>query len=310
MLFSSSRTILSINKGSICWTKGKAGSGKLVGETCKKPWSEENLAAAVADIAKRFPQRVRVVVGEEFSYATSFTKEQTDISNEVHSRIPENLKEGWDYQQKNTNGVEIMAVQEKLFSLIRKLFSEAGLVAEAIETESASISRLLPEAKNTAVLFARYDAVVLVGAVKDGSVLAAEVFDEFPVVKDIMEFTDYLAGRFGVPFDRVYVQEGEEELEKVFREVNLQVEKIVLDPMVGICKKKRLRGRDSEILNIRLDAVQKEKHAKKPMELREKILLGAFILVFILCAVFIYYILQSRKAAESARIQAAQTQKK
>jgi len=310
MMFSNRRTILSINKGNILWTKGAVPSGKLVGEMSKKPWSEENLAAAVADIAERFPRRVRVVVGEEFSYATSFAKEKADISSEVHSRIPENLKEGWDYQQKNADAVEIIAVQEKLFSLIRKLFSEAGLIAEAIETESASISRLLPKAKNTAVLFARYDSVVLGGAAQGRRVLTAQVFDEFPDAHAIAEFTDYVAGRFNVPFERAYVQAEETELESIFQGNGIAVEKIPLDPMVGICKKKRLRGRDSDVLNIRLDAIKKEKQAKSPMARREKILLAVFILVFVACAVFIWHMLQSRKAAASASLRAAHTQKK
>jgi len=91
------------------------------------------------------------------------------------------------------------------------------------------------------------------------------------------------------------VQGGEEDLEKVFQESGLSIEEMALDPMVGICKKRDLRGRDGDVLNIRLNEIKIGKQKKNPMELREKILLVSFIVVFIACAAFIFIILQSRK---------------
>ena len=256
MFFSHTRTILSINKGTICWTHGKVPKGELFGEICSKTWSEENLREAFRDISKRFSQKIRVVIGEEFAYDISFGKEKSkdDILLQIRGRIPEEVEKGWDFAARKADVIQVMAVQKDFFSLLQKISAESEVNIESLETEAVAICRQLPKNTDSPILFARHDAKILLGAAKNGVVLMAEVLEDFPDAAKIKEFAAYIHKRFGEVAKLAFISENNSELEDVFAKADIAFEKVPLDPMIGTCKKKHLRGSDNEILNIKVES--------------------------------------------------------
>ena len=261
MIFSHYRTIIFISKEKILWAKIKIPSGKIFGLVWALPWSEENLQTAFADIKKKFPRNVRVVVGEEFSYVTHFKKagSENNLASEAQILIPENLQGAWDTREGDSGLVQVMAVQQKFFSTLEKIIFEAGLKVEAVETESIAISRMIPAEKNKAVLFARYEEKILLGVVQYGLVLATRIFFKLPDQKEVKEFLDYVSSQKSVSFESVYVQDKTGELTKIFQQFKLNVQEALLNPMLGICRKKDIRGDDKKVLNILMKNDEKAK---------------------------------------------------
>jgi hypothetical protein len=294
MLFSHERALIFIDREKILWTKGLVPSGELLGGVQEVACSEENLQVVLADIAQNFPDRVRIVVGEEFSYVTRFQKKngKSLTLGEVQALIPEKLEEGWDSKDGDADNVQVMAVRQQVFSVLQRLLLENNIKVEAIEAESISISRTVPEAKDNAILLARSDGKVLLEVVNNGMVLATRIFFQFPVKEKVQEFLDYASGRKNIAPVAAYVQDGTGELAKILQELGLDVQERVLDPMAGICLKKDIAGRDADVLNI-LPGKEGigigEEGKRESLALREKVLLAAFITVLLGGAAIAYF---------------------
>lgn len=303
MLFSRERSIIFINREKIRWAKMQVPSGKLLGVIQEAVCSEENLRLALADIAKNYSNKARIVVGEEFSYVTLFQKgdEQKTTLGEAQALIPENLESGWDSKDGGGRNVQVMAVQQQVFAVIKKALLENKIEAEAMEAESISLSRMIPSEKDRVALFARFDEKILLEVVQNGIVLATRIFFQLPTKEKIQEFLDYVSSRNNITFETAYVQDESGELVKVFQALGINIQESLLDPMVGICQKKDIAGSDKEVLNIILEkeAKKAEINVKKslaiPSTLREKILLVSFLIIFLGGMAVSYYIYQARQ---------------
>jgi len=307
MIFSHKRTILFINREKIQWTTGRVPDGKLFGEVNFLPWSEKNLSAALDNIADKFPKKIRIVVGEEFSYVTHFAKndKKNPIISEAQVLIPEKLQDGWDSREADSGDVQVMAVQQELFAILKKALAEKNLQVEAIEAESVSIARMIQEEKNTAFIFARNNGKIILGIAQGSEILATRIFAKLPEKEYIKEFISYVAKPKNISITRAYIQDKTGSLMKIFGDLGLEGREGELDPMVGICRKKDLTGRDKDVLNIFLNSSNKAENrkviGKKRVSLREKILLIVFLLVIAGGAAGIYYVQKSRQKSVKAK---------
>lgn len=302
MIFSHKRTILFITKDKIQWMAGRVPDGKLLGEVQSLPWSEENLHAALDIIADKFPKKLRIVIGEEFSYVTHFIKnnKKTTIVSEAQAFIPEELRDGWDSREEKTGEVQVMAVQQELFSMLKKALSERSLRVEAIEAESVSIARMVQKHECKAAIFARSEGKTILGVVQCVEILATKVFSKFPAKEQIKKFIDLAV----IPKDavtKVYIQDESGKLAEIFKELGVEAQVLDLDPMLGVCHKKDLTGRDKDVLNIFLDQggaqLNKSENSHNHLSLREKILLGIFLAAIIGSAVTVYFVQKNRQKA-------------
>ena len=197
MIFDHYRTILFINKEKIRWAKGQAPGGKVFDPVQELPWSEKNLRSALEDIAARFPKKIRIVVGEEFSYVVSFPKDKKSgsVISEARVLIPESLQDGWDSCEGQSDNVQVMAVRQEFFLALKKALWEAKSRVEAIEAESVSLSRVIPESKNETIFAARYDEKILLTVTRNGLVIATKIFFQLPEKEKIQEFVDYISNQ-------------------------------------------------------------------------------------------------------------------
>jgi len=313
MLFSQERTILYISKEKIIWVLAKIPAGKIIGQAHDLLWSEDNLRRALFEIRDKFPKILRIVIGEEWAYVMSLEKneagKQTEIS--VRSRIPENSNIAWDAKAVAEGTAQVMAVQENFLSGLKKVISESGLRAEAVEIESVSISRLMEKKKEGATLFLKKNGKVIFGAIENGAVIFTKIFSRFPAKNEIGEFLEYVSGKTGSSFQDICVSGATEEESSALREFNLNVEKSFLEPLAGIAQKKDIRGKDENVLNINLAYVEKEDKKEKDHKRgrREKILLIIFIADLVLGALAIYFILRSRQKTPQKNQTSAQIQR-
>lgn len=296
MIFSRKRTIIFIDKEKIKWAQGSAPDGKLFGEVKSLPWSEKNLDAALSDIENSFPRKIRIVIGEELSYTADFkeTDKKNSIINDAQSIIPEKLQDGWDTREEGDGNIQIAAIQQNFFAILKKNSAKFKLNIEAMESESISICRMADAEKGKAIVFIsnRGDKIVL-GAARNGSVLAAEVFFKIPNQEQIQKFIEYVSSRKNVSLKDVYIDDETKVLMKIFQSLKFNIQEKMLDPMIGICRKKDIFGRDKDILNIFLDksseAGSERSIKEKKFSLREKVLIGVFIFVITAGLTAVYY---------------------
>ncbi|KKR21922.1 MAG: hypothetical protein UT50_C0002G0013 [Candidatus Moranbacteria bacterium GW2011_GWA2_39_41] len=295
MLFSHKRTILFINKEKIQWVAGQVPKGKLLGEVQSLPWSEENFIVALDEIFNKFPKKLRIVIGEEFSYVTHFQKndKKTSIVSEAQAFIPEKLQDGWDSCEEKTGDIQIMAVQQKIFTMLKKEIYHRSLQVEALEIESVSIARMLHEEKNKCYIFARNSGRIILGIVQDGEILASRIFSKLPDQEYVKKLVDYIARPKDVPIEQVFIQDKTGKLSVMLKSLGFKVLDGELDPMIGICRKLDLTGRDKDVLNIPLNqsngAGNNNGENNGSMNLREKILLIIFLLSVVGGSAFVYY---------------------
>lgn len=275
--------------------------GKLLGEVQFLPWSEKNLSLALDEIANKFPGKLRIVVGEEFSYVIHFPKndKKTSIINEAQTFIPEKLQDGWDSCEEKTGDMQVMAIQQRLFVILKESLAERNLQVEAIEVESVAIARLIHEEKNKTLIFARNTGRVILGIAQNSEILAAKVFSKPLDKKSFKEFIDYAIKPKNTYSMVAHIQDKSGDVIKIFEELGLELSEEELDPMVGTCLKKDISGRDRDVLNIFLDRVNmsanKNVAESQTINLREKILLSIFLLIFIGGAITVYRIQKSRQ---------------
>ena len=125
MIFFNQRTIIFINKNTIYWANGRVPSGKFLSAIKKIAWSKENLRLAITDIVASFPKKLRIVVGEEFSYMTLLKseKKKDSIVVEAQNIIPEKLTDAWDSANGDAGMVQVMAVQQNFFADLKKFIN-------------------------------------------------------------------------------------------------------------------------------------------------------------------------------------------
>jgi hypothetical protein len=298
MFFSRKRAILYLTKEKIVWASGKVPSGRIFAVK-ELPWSEENLRKALKDIAVHFPRKLRVVVGEEYSYLAEVQGEGDHIKKtEVQSVIPEELQENWD-TRKTRQGFQLMAIQEKFLAILVKALSGENLKVEAVESESLALNREI--GKKDDHLFFKGDGKFLLGAAKGGAVVFTRIFSKFPEEREIRNFLDYVSRRHGLVFSKIYADGETGAREDIFAKFGLTLEKKTLDPLSGMCRKKNIYGRDRDVLNIFLEKKDsgRKKDGSGGMSWREKILLAIFLAVIAGGGAAAYYIQKAKPGAKS-----------
>lgn len=318
MLFSKKRALLHITKEKIRWALGAVPDGKILGVK-ELPWSGENLVTVLKDIEKNFPRKVRVVVGEELSYVTSFQKKDKKIPilNVARALIPENLQDGWDSREIAGDEIELMAVRQDFFQMLERAFAQTKLKVEALEAESVAICRLIEMKKDQAALFVKRQQEVLLGVAQNGVVVATKIFPVWPDKDQVAEFLQYVAEQKKAVAKIAYVEVGEKESAVALRALKMEVREIALDPLAGISRKKDISGRDKDVLNIFLEkkvsteakvaknVFQKTESADKKSASRkkEKILVVIFLVVIIGGAISVYLMQKSRQEKAATKRQ-------
>lgn len=301
MLFSHKRTILYITKENIQWVCSRVPDGKFLSEAKSLPWSAGNLDVALDDIISRFPRKIRIVVGEEFSYVTHFQKNDKtgSIMAEAQNFIPEKLQDGWDSREEKSGDVQIMAIQQELFAILKKSVTNRDIHVEAIEAESVSIARIIQAKESGVFIFAKNKGKIIFGIAQGSEVLATKIFSELPDKEQIKKFIDYATVSKGSAPIYVYIQDKSGDLVKNMKELGYEVREAEMSPMLGISHKNDLNGRDRDVLNIFLGQLSKGENRheikKGHLNLREKILLGIFVAVILGGVAVIYYVQKNRQ---------------
>jgi hypothetical protein len=297
MLFSKKRTILFINNEKITWALGEVPSGNLF-DVRELPWSEENLNVALGDIASNFTKKVRVVFGEEYSYVTRIINSHKKIEKaDAQSLIPEELDEAWDTSGAGEKS-QLMAVQQKIFSLLKKDLVERKIEVESLEAESVAIARIISKIdKSGSFLFVKSSNKDIIGIVKEGMVVFTKVYPKSFTSEEMADFVKYVSAQNGINFEQAYVDGDVARIGGILNGMNVAVQEMVLNPMVGAGQKNDIAGSDEKVLNIVFGEPESVAPEKKESNFsrKEKILLIAFLAVILISSVAVFLILKSRK---------------
>ena len=259
-------------------------------------WNEETLAGVLGEIAARGPARTRVVFGEEFSYVTSVLiqgKKRAGIFRQAQEKIPECLKNNWDFKKERSSEVElqIAAITSKVLDLFEAGFAQAGLDVESIEPQSIAIGRLLPE--KGLYLFITDDKKILLGYINDGTVELAYVTAEDRYLSELEDFIIYVRKKAGREPEIVFIGRGIDPNYEIFQKNNILTKAIDLDPLRGTALKENITGADYKVLNIenkKADLVE-SKVAAKPSQVSAtgKVLVVILIFLIILATAIIFW---------------------
>jgi hypothetical protein len=288
MLFSRQITVLFVTRGKIR-SDVFSSRGKAAQEVKTYDWTEENLQSVLKEIASHVPNRVRVVFGEEFSYVIALKTSQSTregILEEAQAVIPDELENNWDFQKGDDPDfpLQVAAVNHNLFNIFSSSLLEAGFFIEAVEPQSISLARIFPR-KGLFLFFAR-DEKVLLGAIKNGVVIATHVTNPERAVPILGAFLTGVRNKCNAQPEKIFVSKGINADSDIFSKNNIQAESLNLNPLYGAAMKKDISGKDSFSLNIkskRPDSSDKKiKQPRRTVSRREKILIILFCSIILI----------------------------
>lgn len=227
-------------------------------------WSLENLGQVLAQVKiKLKAKKIRVLVGEELSYVVSLAipktevKEKDAIKLKLQEVIPENLDESvWDFketaQTKDKKIVQVVAFVKSFFEVLSAGLNQAGIEAEAIEPTSLALARLTETEKQPHLIIHKsLEALALVA--DHGLVVASETFDSQVNLPKIGQLLDFVSRHFNITPAKVILSGDMEGFDtKQLEAKDRQIEQKNLDPMIGLALKQDLKGKDEEVLNLKV----------------------------------------------------------
>jgi hypothetical protein len=293
MIFSHKITALFVTRGKIHSAVFSSG-GKTIGEEKVYGWTPETLTSVLNKIAASGPNRARIVFGEEFSYviAPKFSqKTRGEFLEEARNAIPDIIEDNWDFRKENDQNFssQVAVIDHQFFDIVFSSIEKTGFFVEAAEPQSIALARLLP--REGLFLFIARGENVLLGAVKNGVVVATHIASPERTIAAFEDFISYVCKKFATRPDKVFVSGGIDTSSDIFSRNNLQAEVFDLNPLLGVAMKKDISGKDPLVMNINLKKnVPSEKKMKQPRQRiapREKILIALLISAVLIAATLV-----------------------
>lgn len=199
--------------------------GESVIQRVELDWTPEKLSQALATVRAALSKRIRLVLGDSFTYISSVPLAETSSSEEERNAagesfqllIPEKLSEtSWDYcafeipATKETSTrprryAEIIALTGSFARTVIPAIKEAGFRIETLEPESVSFARLLQTEDTCSMLVAKSESSFLIAGIIRGHVLAS--FSSIAELSDtvILEAKRFLEYRFSCSIQHLHV---------------------------------------------------------------------------------------------------------
>jgi len=188
--------------------------GESVTERVELDWTPEKLPQALATARAALGKRIRLILGDSFTYVSSVPLAETASPEEERGTagesfqllMPEKLAEtSWDYRafempaEKSIQPrryAEIIALTGSCARTIIPAIKEAGFRIEAVEPESISLARLLQNEDTCIMILYKSDSSFLIAGAFRGHILAS--FSAIPELTDavFLETKRFLEYRF------------------------------------------------------------------------------------------------------------------
>lgn len=183
-------------------------------ERVELDWTPEKLPQALATARAALGKRIRLVLGDFFTYVSSVPlaetaspeEERGTVGESFQLLIPEKLSEtSWDYRSfempteksiQPRRYAEIIALTRSCARTIIPAIKEAGFRIEAVEPESTSLARLLQDEDTCTMILYKSDSSFLIAGAFRGHILAS--FSTIPKLTDaiFLEAKRFLEYRF------------------------------------------------------------------------------------------------------------------
>ena len=296
MIFSKDITTIFITRrhirAAVFSTKGRAKT-----EVQTYVWDKENIDVVLKEIFSNGPKEVRVVFGEEFSYVTAVPigkKNREEIRRSAQEIIPEKLENNWDFKKEKSSETQfqVAAIKPEIFEFFQKKFKESGLKIEAIEPQSVSLARVLPE-RGLALFMCEDDDKILLGAVSDSTLETAQITSEGNVTADFRRFREYVKKKFSKDPSVVFVGPKMNMSAGTFVDKDIEIRSFNPDPLRAVAIKENISGADWQVMNIDPENIsitpEKEISGESNFSKREIILAIIFIGGLLAAGAFIYW---------------------
>lgn len=175
--------------------------GESITERVELDWTPEKLPQALATARAALGKRIRLILGDSFTYVSSVPLAETVSPEEERGTagesfqllIPEKLSEtSWDYRAfempvekaiQPRRYAEIIALTGSCARTVIPAIKEAGFRVETLEPESTSLARLLQNEDTCIMILYKSDSSFLIAGAFRGHVLASFLpFQSLPML--------------------------------------------------------------------------------------------------------------------------------
>jgi len=236
-----------------------------VGREIEKTYTLENLAEVLDDFRREFKiSSVRVLLPEEKSYLRLFDLPlgsgvtRGAVLEKMREVVPEPPEEGYfDWKQvgadKRSVKIQALVVSKEFLTSFQKEAQRAKLSVEAFESPSSALARLTDKEEKPHLILYQNERFFLFACFK-GNVYGVLSFqDESELSQRVEELAGFVKEKWGL--------EVEKEAKKD------------LDPVMGLALKEDIKGKDENVLNLKLSEIKIgkiEKKEKKEEKMPEK----------------------------------------
>ena len=279
-MFNNEKNIIFISKKNITASKVVLGRSPKVITLFKSLWTNETLTEILIQIIKKIGNNFRLLLSDDLVYITSVSipfsvlNERQVVLEKVQEYIPEDLnKVLWDFtditidkklEVSKSKTVQVVAYISSFIENLRTAVKKSGIIIEAAEPVSYSLSRLTNEEKEPQIIVNNQEEDSSLIFCYQGLVFTVESFDNNPNLDQIKTFINYVKSRFDLPLKKIILYGNSEEI--IIDEY--KIEKQNLNPYVSIAYKKDLKGKDERTLNLEIPSDSSKPDLKKiPLKL-------------------------------------------
>lgn len=271
-MFEAKKHILSLSNNLLKLSVVVGGSKPHVESTKEYSWAEDSVKTVLSQIKQEFGDKFRLLLSDEFVYMTSLiipyglSDEKNHIKSKAQEIIPEDLDATvWDFKEvlsiKNEKSeekvVQVIALVNHRHNQLFLTFNDLGFQIEAIEPLAYALGRLYTkEMEPLVILYQGEEPLQMV--VNKGLVIESQVIKGDFSQKKVEELLSFVSERFNIVPTKIYCSPTISGItEDMFTSTNIIVQKVDLNPYIGLALKTDIEGKDEEVLNLDINKLKK-----------------------------------------------------
>ena len=271
-MFSGKRDALFIGRGYMYSAVIQLYRDKVFISKEMESYTEETFPAVFEKISKTLRRRVRIVLADEFVYITRLTfPHGTEITRErvaqkAKEEIPEDLSSTkWDFQTLTFTKqggvsdevlVQVAVLERRFYEMLKSSLANKRLEIESVIPESYACAQFSVLGADPVILVQKNPGNILLIALCNGFVMLSDTIEgEIVTPSLIQQFIASVERTKDILVKKVifsYFSEEDVLPQEELVASGYSVERGYYNPMVGTALQKKVRGRDDEVLNVKL----------------------------------------------------------
>jgi hypothetical protein len=229
-------------------------------DAVESEWNQSTIGDLLVQIKEKYnTSQIRIVFGEDISFVGSIAvqkgkdKDRAYIEQAAKTIFPYLLEHSrWDYKdvfiRKDMVVLQIASLLQEPVSFVVTGASKAGISIQAMEPASYAIARISENLKEPHISIFRGDAVLAVASYR-GLVLGTSILRDIRDYAGLRLLVRTVYEHYGLVIKTALCSH--DDIVLALRQgSSLEITRSKLHPMLGMAKKKDIKGADNEVMNI------------------------------------------------------------